>query len=187
MGDVFNGVGGRPGDPVWQDAWTKDMNVGVNQKFSQEATRSGPSAWAGMAKRNIANQGKQAMSDSADANAGSQAQGFANMAINGGADSGAKALLAAAGNKNALDANQKIRQQMMGNNLQTEMNDEQNRISQLSDYAGKQMQTDQFNSGNQYANNQAKNNFNKDVYEAKMKEWAAREQANATRASGGKK
>lgn len=184
MGDKINGL--------------QTDKSGINA-YRAEALRKGPSTWAGLANAQQDMMAKNARS-SASSSAANQAAGArSSLAMRGGLDSGARERIAQSSSKNLLDMNQKINQDVAGNKMQIGMNDEQNRISQLGALPGLEntaLQPDlertkllgnayQIDNSNQFAANQGLNQYNQNKYATQMAGWAAGQQANATRNSGG--
>jgi hypothetical protein len=167
-------------------------------KFRLEALRQGPSAWAKLARKDQALQAMDARERGAEAARGQSAQAMDDLASRGGLTSGARERIATEGAKNYLNMGQNVARQQNQNNLQIGMNDEQNRITQLSQLPGMEvqaMQPDfqklqlwgqgrQFDVGNQINENKSKNAFDMGQYEQKMKAWAADRQAQATEKAG---
>lgn len=160
-------------------------------KFKGEAMRSGPSTWAGLAKQsNLANVANEKETSARSANAAT-AQAMDVIAARGGLSSGARERAATEGAKNALAMGQDISRQGDLNNLQIGMNDESNRIQQLSMLPGMQQseagmytQAKGGDISNQIAEINRRNQYNQNVYNQQMQGWAANQQANATMAAG---
>jgi hypothetical protein len=156
--------------------------------FRTQAERTGPSAYANLANTQQDTLSQQARSSAANQNQGNQATAESALAMRGGIDSGARERIATQGNKNLLDMNQKINQTSANNKMQIGMNDEQNRISQLSQVPGMQNtqnQAAEFNIGNAINEGNAANAYKYGIYNTQMKGYAAGQQANATANSGG--
>lgn len=147
-------------------------------KFRGEALRSGPSAWANLARGQQFSEQANAQEQAAKAAASGTATAASDLAMRGGINSGARERIAAGGVKNLLDMNQNAARQGNLNRLQIGVNDEQNRISQLGQLPGMenqalQPQFDKLKLGiglsqsdlqNQIAENQAMNQFRGNVW-----------------------
>lgn len=166
--------------------------------FTQQAMRTGPSAWAGLATSKADQDSKMAQSQAAAQGSAQTAQAQAALASSGGLDSGARERLARSGAKNTMDEQQKISGQNIQNKMQIGMNDEQNRISQLGQAASVQNTANQGEFAKQNALNSLRsadvtnqvnetgrqNLFNMTAYGDQMQAWAANKQAQATANSG---
>jgi len=169
------------------------------EAYKQTALRSGPSPWAKMAtEKSYMDQALQA--DTLGKNAASNvatAQG--NLAMRGGGRSGANERIQTAGNANLLQQQQQEQAAGMQNRAQVDINDESNRIAQLGQLPGMQMQQAQFQLSkagmgeaanatdiqNQMLAAQAQNQYNLGIYKTQGEIWGAGKQANATEDSGG--
>lgn len=168
--------------------------------FTQQAMRTGPSAWANLATSKADQESKMAQSQAAAQGTAQTAQAQASLASSGGLDSGARERLARSGAKNTMDEQQKISGQNIQNKMQIGMNDEQNRISQLGQATGIENAANQsifqqqgaLNSlrsqdvQNQIGENTRQNLFNMTGYGNQIQAWAANKQADATANSGKK-
>ncbi len=174
--------------------------TGLN-KFRNEATRDGASAWNLLAKKNQRTEALDARERGLSDIAGQTAGARSMLAMRGGATAGSKERLARHGARDALDMTQNVSRQKMLNSGQIDINDEQNRVQQLGMLPGMEiaaLQPDlqktemwgkgkQFDLTNQINEGRAKNDWEMEQYKAKMAEWAAAQQAGATMESGGKK
>jgi hypothetical protein len=206
----------RPKDPTYQGAYNPatmgmedavnahlagiDMNTQGLDKFRQEATRTGPSAWASLMK----SKGDLEAAD-AQGKLGRQinaqgARAASQLAMRGGVSTGARERIARQGEQNYLDMGQDTRRQNQINQMQVGVNDESNRIQQLGMLPGMEAQAAnfgldkaklwgqgrQFDIENQVKEGQSRNQFNMDRYHENMAGWAGNQQANAIAQSGGK-
>lgn len=181
-----NGGGGggntnyQNGQPLFQGrpAVNEYMSMLPQEGYNasqDEALRKGPSAWSGMAN-NMANlKEADARERGAGEIAGQTAKARSDLAAQGGLSSGARERIAEGGAKNYMAMSQDLARQGLSNETQVGMQDEQNRINNLGNFTG--MEATKGNNAADYAMRQ---------YEAKMKGWAANEQANATANSGKK-
>lgn len=159
-------------------------------QFKQEATRKGPSSWATLAKQDQAFQaGANREKGATEANA-QTAQAEDNLAARGGLSSGARERADTDGAKNYLSMAQDAARSETGNDLQIGMNDEQNRIQQLSQLPGMEQSQAQMWEGakqqdiaNTTGQTDKINQYNQNVYSQQMQAWAAGMQADATRDS----
>lgn len=162
------------------------------QQMRKEALRRGPSAWAGLAKTQQAAEAKQQRENAIKASAGQAGQGMDMLAMRGGLSSGARERLAESGGTNALNMQQGINRQEGLNNLQVGLNDEQQRMQNLSALPGAENQRVNAWEGvkskdlaSVVAENQNRSQYNQHKYDQQMAAWAAAQQANATEHSGG--
>ncbi len=157
-----------------------------------EALRKGPSAWANMANIKAAREGEMARGRGMNEVAGTTASARSQLAQQGGLSSGARERTAETGAKNAIGMNQDLSNQEINNKMQIGLNDEQNRMQQLSALPGAEsaalapqfqkfgalQSARQADIQNQLAENQARNKFNLGIY-------GANKTAEATEASKG--
>jgi hypothetical protein len=108
--------------------------------FSNEAKRSGPGAWAGLAQKLNQQEAKTQLDQAQRTSAGSTAQAESNLAMRGGLDSGARERLATAGSNQYASAAQSIGNTEATNATKINMQDEQNRIQELEALPGIQNQ-----------------------------------------------
>lgn len=170
------------GDPyAGMPALPTDVTGGVKRDtsgldaFSKEALRTGPSAWAGLANQ----QNRQNQADAYDRGMGQAAahgqEGRDALAMQGGLTSGAAERSANATSRNMLDVGQDVNRQGDANALQIGINDEQNRIQELSSLPGMQLQ----GSGFDLAKAQGQNQFNAQNYDTQGRIWAAGKEADS--------
>jgi hypothetical protein len=166
---------------------------GALNMYKQQAMRKGPSSWAKLAL--VEQGGKEASArEKAAAQSNAQtAQAQDELAAKGGLSSGARERAVTEGAKNYLAMSQDLAKQGAENALQIGMNDEQNRIQQLSALPGMEMQQAGMyeqargkDVANTLAENDRRNQYNKDMYSQQMSAWAANRQAQATENSGKK-
>lgn len=176
-----NGEGGYDPNGAYagMPALPTDVTSGVSRDtsgldaFSKEAMRTGPSAWAGLART----QNKQNATDAynrGSAQTASQGQASRDqLAMTGGLTGGAAERSAMDTSKNMLSMGQDIGRQENQNDLQIGINDEQNRIGELSSLPGMQLQGSQFD----LSKAQGQNQFNATNYGTQAGIWAAGKQA----------
>lgn len=162
-------------------------------KFKSEALRSGPSKWASLAKQDLNMQSAQARNSGSQQVAARNAQAEDQLGASGGLSSGARERVATEGAKNYLAMSQDIGRQNKMGGLQVGINDEQNRITQLSQLPGMEMQQAGMWTGakdkdvqNIVNENERRNQYNQTIYGQKMGGWSAAKTADAQAASGKK-
>lgn len=161
--------------------------------FKDQATRVGPSAWANLATQDQGAQAAKTKSaDASQANA-QTAQAEDDLASRGGLSSGARERATIEGSKNYLSMSQGVEQQKNLNDLQIGMNDQQNKIQELSQLPGMEQQqagmwenAKNTDVSNAVSANDKANSYNQNLYNTQMQAWGANQQANAT-ANAGKK
>lgn len=162
-------------------------------QFKSEAMRRGPSAWANLATADQAFQANTNREKGAAQVNAQTAQAQDELAARGGLSSGARERAATEGSKNYISMAQDNARTETGNKLQIGMNDEQNRIQELSQVPGMEGQQaslwenakaqDVANTANE---NERRNAYNQNVYHEQMQGYMANQQANATMNSGKK-
>lgn len=200
------GADGKPNPAMQMGPGVQSLLSGINQdpaalnKFTSEAMRTGPSPWATMAKGEQTQAEKTQRDQAAAQDAGGVAQAQASLAQSGGLTSGARERVAAGGARNALDTQQGIQTAGNENRLQIGMNDEQNRINELSQVPGMQEaalqiplqkaqlqgQANQFDIGQTTGQAANQNAYNMGQFTLSNQLGAANAQANATAAAGKK-
>lgn len=160
------------------------------QKYREEALRKGPSQWANLArgqnKENVIDMRERGVREAH----GQNAQAMDSLAARGGLSSGARERTAQEGAKSTLAMSQDVARQGNMNDLQIGINDEQNRIQQLSALPGMEMDQAKLFTGarqqdiaNTLAENDRRNKYNQDIYGQQMTAWGANRQAQADRKS----
>lgn len=171
-----------PGYEAKQNQVNQD---GFNQ-FKSQALRSGPSAWATLAKQQENQTMNTARDQAQEGAAGQTANTEAALASSGGLSSGARERAVEGGQKNIMSADQGLARQNMQNQSQVATNDEQNRMQMLSQLPG--MEQNQLNSyenvakgdqSNLIAEDQAQNAYNTGIYNTQAQGAAAGMTANA--------
>lgn len=162
-------------------------------QFKAEAMRKGPSAWATLAKQSQGAQVSDQREKGAAQTNAQTAQAMDEVAARGGLSSGARERAATEGSKNYLSMSQDLTRQQNLNNMQIGMNDEQNRIQELSQVPGMEQGQAQMWEGakqqdtaNTLAENERRNSYNSNVYNQQMQAWGANRQAQATENAGKK-
>lgn len=203
-GGTVNGVTlpGMPGpyagikQPVYNNAYdplTMSSSAQYNRTpltmLEQNAMRSGPSAWAQMSNAQQNTLAAQA-NDLARARGNSQtADTQSRLAQQGGLTSGARERAAEAGQKDTTAAIQGNDKQNSLNQMQVGINDEQNRISQLGQLPGMELESlkpFQMDVQNNIASADKANQYNLAQQQMYNQAIAANQQANATENSGKK-
>jgi hypothetical protein len=176
------------------------MDMRGMDKFRDDALRSRPSAWAGMMnKLQYANEAG-AKDRAVDQSRAGVRTGEADLASKGGLSSGARERLARGGAKDLLAVGQDVSRQGNLNRMQVGIQDEQNRVQELSQLPGMEnnlLQTNLQKEGmydqakqqdlaRAIAENDKRNQYNQNLYNQKMSAWAADRQAYATENSGKK-
>ncbi len=166
--------------------------TGLN-KFTQEATRTGPSSWAQMANNQQDVQKNQAIDAAGGQAAGQAAQAESALARSGGMSSGAQERVQRDASRGQTGAIQGITQQAGQNKMQIGMNDEKNRMSELSQLPGMEVAATQpglaqeqlyENASNadinhSIAESSSQNQFNQNSYNTAAGIWGAGMQASA--------
>lgn len=220
-GDAGGGGGGgggfydSPGRPMYIPGWNPGMEfapeldarlgkINLNttglDKFRGEATRSGPSFWASlMTNKSLAEEAAAKDRAVSQSRAGVRTA-EADLASKGGLSSGARERIARSGARDLLAVGQDVARQGNLNRMQIGVNDEQNRIQQLSMLPG--MESSAYNDALKKESmwdaarksdidaavqeNARRQQYNNMVYQEQMRAWAANRQAQATENSGKK-
>lgn len=194
-------MAGAPDRPEWEsllgaDGLMKDqyqiddqLNRGFLEQMRQDNLRGAdqPSAWRNLMEQKVQNQ-------AGDAGARAQAQtanSMSNLAmIGGGLRAGSAERLAGRGAQQATMAQQDV----LGQRLNLDIQDEQMRQQGLMNLGNAEMQTAQYGTGIQQANignvlneNLQKRAENINAYNEQMRAWASERTAAATPSSGGGK
>lgn len=176
----YGGIASTPGYvPIYQPA--PGDQEGLNA-FKQMAMSKGPSPWALLSTQNQALQAQNERDKGAKSTAGAAAAARDQLAAQGGLSSGARERIAETGDTNYTNMSQDVGRQENLNNLQIGMNDQQNKIQELSQVPA----MEQTIAANKMAEGKSENDFNQNLYNQQMQAWAAGQQANAT-AHAGKK
>lgn len=176
------------------------MDPAALNAFKEQALRKGPSAWANLATNQQMAQEAGQRENAAKQASTQTAQAEDRLASSGGLSSGARERAATEGGKNYLNMSQDLGRQGNLNKLQIGINDESNRIQQLSQLPGMELQAlnpalqkagmlenaNVADLGAQIAGNSAQNQYNQNIYNQQMQAWGANQQANATANSGKK-
>ena len=191
---------GRPDRPEWESLLGdngmiaeqyqlgNNLNTGFLDQMRQDNLR-GPgeqSQWRQLMEQNVQRQ-------AGEASANTQAQGLnamSNAAMMGGLRAGSAERMASSfGNRAAL-----AQQNMLGNRLNLDVQDEQMRTQGLMNLGNAEMQTanyeragDQFNIQNTLNENLQKRAESTNAYNEQMRAWAAEKTAAATPSGGGGK
>lgn len=193
-----------PGAPDYSQAYDpKTMSLadylagkydpsGLNA-YKEQAMRKGPSAWATLAGQQNAEQvAHQREAGAGEVNA-QTAKNMDELAAHGGLSSGAMERAGTEGAKNYLSMSQDLGRQGNTNTLQIGINDEQNRIQQLGQLPGMEMQQagmyeDARNKdiNNITQENERRNQYNQNMYTTQMGAWSGNKQAQAIENSGKK-
>lgn len=202
-GDV-NTSGPMPANPAYVTAYdptTMSLSDYLTGKYDHsgydaykaEALRKGPSGWATAANLDQGVQAANQREKGVSANNAATAQAEDDLAARGGLSSGARERATTDGSKNYLAMSQDIARQENLNHMQIGMNDEQNRIQELSTVPGMEQSQAQMWEGarqqdinNTTAENERRNQYNQNLYNQQMTTWRANRQADATQNSGKK-
>lgn len=168
--------------------YTKGFNA-----YRDEALRKGPSRWLNMSMANNALKMADAREKAKLETAGETASAMDNLAAMGGISSGARERIQEQGQKNAMSMSQDLTRQGNLADLNMGVQDETNRIGQLTNLTGMEdtklkewesaKQTDYTNISNE---RQRLNDYNLKKYQARMEALAAERQAQATENAGKK-
>ncbi len=168
--------------------------------FRKEALRRGPSTWANLQnQKQFAEEGNardQATSQGRSARAGAES----DLAMRGGLSSGARERIARKGASDVLAMGQDVSRQGNLNRMQIGIQDQTNKIGELSQLPGMENQAfqpllqkesmwdtaKQSDMARQLAENNQRNQYNQNVYQQQMSAWAADRQAYATENAGKK-
>jgi len=210
--DYYGGMPNRPGYiPGWNpglqfapelDARLGKINLNTTglDKFRGEATRSGPSFWASLMTNKSLAEEAQAKDRAVSQSRAGVRTAEADLASKGGLSSGARERIARSGARDLLAVGQDVARQGNLNRMQIGVNDEQNRIQQLSMLPG--MESSAYNDALKKESmwdaarksdidaavqeNARRQQYNNMVYQEQMRAWAANRQAQATENSGKK-
>lgn len=174
------------------------LNTQGLDKFRQEALRDGPSVWAGLQDERLNQQNEYAMDNIMRTQRGQTNQAIADMASSGGVANASRERLAQQAMRNAMFNRQEQRQNFGDQRLNVQIQDEQNRVNQLGQLPGMELQALQpqfqnrefeakareFDINNALSERDASRAFEMDRYKEYMKDKAAQRQADATRDSG---
>lgn len=190
-------------DPTTQDisGQADQMLAGNNldttglQAFQSQALQQGPSNWAQQAgqQQNLLAMG--AKDQGAQTVAGQGAAARAGLASRGGLSSGAAERTAQGGANNYLNMTQGVNNTNTQNQMQIGMNDQQNKLSMMSQIPGMQLGAANFglqktntalgarstDVANQIQGAQAQNAFNLGTFQTNMAGYGAAQTANATK------
>jgi len=206
----------QPGDPGYMQGYdpnTMSFSGELGQRLSglnmdtrglerirRDALRKGASPWAGMmTNKSFAEEAGAKDRAIGQSRAGTNTA-MADLAAKGGLSAGARERVARGGGRDMLAVGQDVSRQGNLNRMQIGINDEQNRITQLSALPGMENQLYQANMQKESMWDQAKqtdiqrqieennkrNLYNQNKYNQQMTAWAAERQAHATENSGGK-
>lgn len=173
------------------------------EKFRSEALREGPSAWANLQQQRIQMDQNQAMDELADQSSGQLSQGLTALAEQGGLGSGSRERMVQNQMRDTLLNRQKLRSDANRAGLDVSIQDETNRINQLGQLPGMEIQalqpemqnrefearTREFDIKNALGEIGSERDSDMNAYMEEMKKWAAGKTADAQKkaASGGKK
>ncbi len=193
----------QPIAPKYSPGWNPETDTvtdGVMSNFDQralnrfrgEALRTGPSVWAGLAKKSVgmqeADMRERAARDAASGTATARNQ----LAMRGGMTGGGAERVAQDGARNYMSMNQEIGRQSADNMAQIDLNDEQNRIQQLGMMPGMEAQKAQlfgqsrsFDVGQKMGESTRLNAFNAQKYSDDMGAYSAWMTGKAQENAGG--
>lgn len=184
------------------DARLKGINLDTKglEKFRSMALRDSPSPWAQMmTAKQYAEEGAAKDRGVTQVRSGVRTA-EADLASKGGLSSGARERIARGGAKDLLAVGQDVARSGNLNRMQIGINDEQNKITQLSMLPGMESsafgdtlkkesmwdQARQQDIQRAVEENNRRNQYNQNVYQQQMNAWAANRQAQATENSGKK-
>jgi hypothetical protein len=190
----------RPAEPQYQPAYDPttmalapklqsffDEHGGAIKQYMNEAQRKGLSPYSMLALQEQERQGTMSRDSNRRTAGAASAQARADLARSGGLSSGARERVATNAENDLMGLNQQTSATQLDNNAQLRMNDERNRLMELQqagtfslDQGRLYGQANQFDLGQQTQENQSKNAFAMDRYNAQMQAWAAEQQARAT-------
>lgn len=167
-------------------------------KYREEALRTGPSAWATLSKQNQKLQASASKQKMRRELSGNVAGAESALAMRGGLTSGARERVAKSGNRDFLDMSQNLERQRGLNDVQIDVNDEQNRISQLGALPGMEVaamqpefektrlygQARQADNAGRANDIQQFNSWNQNAWNKKMEAWGTNRTAQATENAG---
>ncbi len=160
-------------------------------KMRSEALTPGPTQWATNERLRQNALSMQAKDSGAASVAGQTAQADDALAAQGGLSSGARERVAEGGAKNAMSMTQGVNTAGLNNDLQIGSTDESNKMGMLGQVAGQEnqrsanwMQANQYDQGQQTAENERLNAYNQHLADQKNNAYAAQQTANATANSG---
>lgn len=191
---VFNPASMSIGPEAQQLLSGNNLDMSGINKFQAQADQQGPSNWAQQAGNQQNYLAMQAKDQGAATVAGQGAGARAALASRGGLSAGAAERTAQGGANNYLNMIQGVNNQTAQNQMQIGMNDEQNKISMMSQVPGMQMGAANFglqkttaqlgaNSAdvsNAMQGAQAQNSFNTNQYATQMAGYGAGQTAQAT-------
>lgn len=165
-------------------------------KYKQEALRTGPSSWLNLALQKQQAEEAAQRGAAARQSLSSAAMARSQLAMRGGLGVGSRERIARGSGLDLMRARQNVLQQGGINRLGLQTEDERNRIAQLQNLMGSEVDLGKFNKtleGKQKEFNimkaleekRAKDVQDLSVYQEQMKKWAAERQAQATERSGG--
>lgn len=163
---------GAPEIPGYQQ-YGPELNTQGLEKYRQEATRTGPSAWAGLMGKQQEQEYQKALEASRGQLASQTAGAESALAMRGGLSSGARERLQKQGLLAQMQAGQNLSQQKSANLLQAAINDEQNRIAQLGALPGMELQA----LAPSRTREEALNRYAQDKYRTEAGIWGAGQQA----------
>lgn len=109
--------------------------------FRQEALRTGPSAWADLAKRRLGTEQEDARQSLVQSSAGQTGTAMSRLAMGGGLTAGARERLASQGAQNTFAQSQALNRDFGQQRLGVDIADEQNRLNMLGQLPGLEYQT----------------------------------------------
>lgn len=117
-----------------------NLNTQGLERFRSDATRRGPSPWARLQNQSLSQQ-ELGQREGAYQQAGTQAaEARGQLAMRGGLSSGARERLARDASRGAMAMSQNIGRDAMAARMQTGIQDEQNRMAQLAQLPGMELQ-----------------------------------------------
>lgn len=199
-GDKFDPYSGMPMAPEYDSEGANAVRAGYKaageagqpgqsglDALRNSALRSGPSPWATMAMQKTGADAAAARQKVTRDVAGQGATASTALAMRGGLQSGARERMARQAGMSRLNLNQDVARQEAGNRMQIGINDEQNRMSNLSMLPGAEMQMAEAKRRAALTGVQGEEKdldrrmgFNQNLYGQNMAAWASNKQADAT-------
>lgn len=175
------------------------MDTRGADKFRKQALRLGPSQWAGLQNQAIDEQTINARERAKQEALSATTQAQSDLAMHGGLSAGARERAANVGQRNLVGMSQQAGRAGAGQRLQVGINDEQNRIAQLSQLPSiergiydvnfgkfqEQNKANLLDMQNTMSEQQRRNDYNMKLAEMQDRNRAAEQQARAIAASGG--
>lgn len=172
------------------DRYKSDPYAGVAaQELKKQAFAEGASPWAQMQLQKQQLEQSKMQDQTTLQNQQAQSMAQSGLMRMGGMNSGARALLARGGARDQMFANQDVARQGVEQRLGINQQDQDRKSQLLKGFSDAEVQGQQFNIGNMTNDLKNRSTFDANRYNQQMEAWAAKQSADAQRASsgGGKK